>query len=274
MNKIWTGLFLTVVSFQAMALNLQSIRFTDGYRYSLVEDSYQEKFKGDYVFTTSLSYTNSPFYVSDKDVKNLDNEIINYQYYLTTGATWYFNHSLAMGIDINAVHSEVLDSTYTSLADTILRAKYNLYRGQAYSLSLNPKLYLPTGQTENYSTINSLGGSLSAVNEYKLGQFHFLGSLGYFHGDNNKVSIVDYRNLVMLNLAASYDLNNEWTLNAEMLKNFTTNRDYRQDEGDYYVTAKYKIHPQAGLYFGAGIAGLDEIDRNNYSVFTGIKFHQ
>lgn len=274
MNKIWTGLLLTIVSTSAMAINLQSFRFTDGYRYSLVDDSYQEKFKGPYVFTSALAYTSSPFYVSDKAVKNLDNNIIDYQYNLTLGATWYYNNQLALGIDLNAVHNQVLDSTYTTLGDTILKAKWNLYRGEAYSFSVNPKLYLPTGSTENYSTINSLGGSVSAVNEYKLGAFHFLGSLGFFHGDNNKVSIVDYRNLVLLNLGASYDINNDWTVNAEMVKNFTTNRDYRQDEGDYYLTAKYKLHPLAGLFFGAGIAGLDEIDRNNYTLFTGIKIHQ
>ncbi len=80
-----------MISFNALAINLQSFRFSDSYRYSLVEDSYQEKFKGDYVFSTSLGYTNGPFYVSDAGVSQLENEIINYQYILTIGGTWYMN---------------------------------------------------------------------------------------------------------------------------------------------------------------------------------------
>ena len=192
---------------------------------------------------------------------------------LTIGGTWYVNKDLALGIDLNTSHSEVLGETYTNLADTILKARWNLYRANDFSFSLNPKIYLPTGNAEDFTTINSLGGSLNAVSEYRLDGWHFLGSVGYFHGDNNKVSIVDYRNLVLLNLAASYDLNPLWTLNGEAVKNFTTNRAYRQDEGDYYVTFKYKADPSFGLYFGAGIAGLDEIDRNNYTVFSGLKFN-
>jgi hypothetical protein len=272
-NKIYYALCLSMISFNALAINLQSFRFSDSYRYSLVEDSYQEKFKGDYVFSTSLGYTNSPFYVSDAKVSQLENEIINYQYILTIGGTWYMNKDLALGIDLNTSHSEVLGETYTNLADTILKARWNLYRASDLSFSLNPKIYLPTGNTEDFTTINSLGGSLNAVTEYRVNTWHFLGSLGYFHGDNNKVSIVDYRNLVLLNLAASYDLNQSWTVNGEAVKNFTTNRTYRQDEGDYYVTFKYKADPSFGLYFGAGIAGLDEIDRNNYTIFSGLKFH-
>lgn len=273
MNKFFYPLLLSLVSFNALAINLQSYRFADSYRYSLLEDSYQEKFKGDYVLSTSLGYTNSPFYVSDTAVTTLENEIIDYQYILTIGGSWYVNKDLAVGIDLNAAHSDVLGETYSNLADTIIKARWNLYRASDFSFSINPKLYLPTGNTEDFTTINSLGGSLSSVGEYRFQQWHFLASLGYFHGENNKVSIVDYRNLILMNLGVSYDLNPSWTINGEAVKNFTTNRTYRQDEGDYYLTFKYKVHPLAGLYFGAGIAGMDEIDRNNYTVFSGLKFH-
>lgn len=60
MNKFFLILSF-LVSFKAFAINLQSFRFTDGYRYSLVEDSYQEKFKGSYVFSSAVGYTNAPF---------------------------------------------------------------------------------------------------------------------------------------------------------------------------------------------------------------------
>lgn len=273
MNKLLSLIFLSV-SFSAWGINLQSYRFSDSYRYSIIEDSYQEKFKGKYVLSTSLGFVNSPFYVSDKDVTRLESEIIHHQYLFTAGASYYYSHQLVLGLDMNALRSDVLDETKTSLGDTILKARWNLYRANDLSFSLNPKLYLPTGQTDNFSTVNSLAGSLSGVGEYRLNDWHFLGSIGFFHGGNNKFSIVDYRNLVLLNVGASYDLNSLWNINAEAVKNFTTNRAYRQDEGDYYLTFKYKAHPKAGLYFGAGMAGLEEVDRNNYSVFVGLKFHQ
>jgi hypothetical protein len=257
-----------------MALNLQGFRFSDSYRYSIVDDSYKEKYKGKYVASSSLSFSNSPFYTSNKSVTQVNNEIINYQYVLTAGATYYYNPNLALGLDLNAINGQVLGKDHNSLADTILKARWNLYRTSQYSFSLNPKIFLPTGKINNFSTINSLGASVSGVGEYAYKDWHFLGSLGYFHGDNNQFSIVDYRNLILLNLAASYDINPAWNVNAEAVKNFTTNRAYREDEGGYFVTFKNKSHERFGTYFGGGLAGFDHIDRNHYTLFAGVKIHQ
>ena len=266
-------ILLASISSKVFALNLQSYRFSDSYRYSIVDDSYKEKFKGDYLLTTSLGFTNSPFYVSDENVTRLESEIIRHQSVLTLGGTYYFNNKLALGIDLNALHSDVQGETHSTLGDTILKARYNIFRTSMASFSLNPKIYLPTGRVQNFSTTNSIAGSLSGVGEYHLKDLHLLGSLGFFHGSNNKFSIVDYRNLVLLTLAASYDLSPNWAINGEAVKNFTTNRSYRQDEGDYYLTFKYKAHQNFGLFFGGGIAGVDEIDRNNFTLFAGLKVH-
>jgi len=271
--KFLIFLILALLSFNALALNIQSFRFSDSYRYSIVDDSYSEKFKSKFVLTSGLGYTNSPFYVSDKEVSKLDSEIIDYQYILNVGASYYVNSDLVVGMDISAHHSEVLGDTYTTLGDTVLKARYNIARTSDFSFSLNPKLYLPTGDTENFSTNNSLGGSFSGVAESKYKEFHFLGSIGYFYSPNNELSIVDYTNLLLLTAAVSYDLNSLWIANFEAVKNFTFDRQYRQDEGDYYLTFKYKAHEAFGLYFGGGIAGLDEIDRNNFTLFAGVKVH-
>lgn len=267
------SLFLLLTSFNAFALNIQSYRFSDSYRFSIVDDSYQEKFKGDYVITTSLGYVNTPFYVADKDVTQLESDVIKYQLFYTLGGSYYVNQKLSVGIDINVLQSEVLDEKHFNFGDTTLKARYNVYRENNLSFAVVPKLYLPTGQTDSFSTINSLGGSLSGVGEYKHERWHFLASLGYLYAPNNEFSIVDYRNLILTTAAVSYDLNGDWNVNAEAVKNFTTDRSYRQDEGDYYLTFKYKAHRTFGFYFGAGIAGVDEIDRDNYTVFTGLKFH-
>lgn len=273
MNKKIIALCFLVFSLPSWAINLQSFKFTDSYRYSLLEDSYQEKFEGRYIFTTALGYTKSPFYVSNKNVTSVKKDIINYQYALTLGGTWYFNNDLSLGLDLNATHSEVLDSHYTRLGDSALKAKYNLYRGESYSLAINPKIFIPTGRTENFTTHNSLGASVAAVNEYRLGLFHLLGSAGVFHAPNNKLSIVDYRNLIQLGLGASYDINEKWGVNIEGLKNFATTSGYRQDEGDYYLTAKYDLKTYCSLFFGAGTAGFNDVDRNNYTGFIGVKIY-
>lgn len=266
-------LLLALTTQQAMALNLQGYRFTDSYRYSLLEDSYKEKFDGKYVFTGSLAYINSPLYVSNRSVSQMNDKVIDYSAVLTAGASYYLNSSWILGFDLNAIHNEVREESYTSLADSVIKAKWNLYRSESFSFALNPQLYIPTGKKDNFSTINSLGGSLAAIGEWSVSRWHFLGSLGYFNGRKNQVSIINYKNLILARLGASYDLTQKWNINAEAVKNFTTDRAYRQDEGDYYVTMKNKTHKNFSTFFGAGIAGLDKIDRNNFTVFAGVKIY-
>src|SRR5690606_11806638 len=99
--------------------------------------------------TTSFGFTNSPFYESDEDVTQLESEIIRHQSILTLGGTYYVNKSLSLGIDLNALHSDVQGEFFTTLGDTLLKARYNLFRSSKFSFSLNPKIYLPTGQIKN-----------------------------------------------------------------------------------------------------------------------------
>ncbi len=156
-----------------------------------------------------------------------------------------------------------------------LRAKYLLSdRGDDLGFSINPFITIPTGRRKNFTTARTITGGIRAVLEKHWTRWHVLGSLGYGHAPKAEYEIVDQRNLALTQFGLSYDLNADWNANFETYRNFTLNADERQDEGDYYVTLKNKTTDTISLYGGGGIAGTDEVERNNYTVFVGFKLQE
>ena len=263
-----------LVSQSALALNLQGYHFSDSYRYSILDDSLQEKFEGKYVFTTNLGHVNSPFYYSDRNLNGVDKKIIDYNTVLTTGFSYYVNKNVSVGIDLNAIHNTVFNSTYTSLADTVVKSRLNVHRTKTFSLSLNPQVILPTGKKENFSTMGSVSGSLSAVAEKSFNKLHFLASVGGLSSKNNAYSDVDHRQLLLTQLGISYDVAEKLNLNLESYRNIPLVNDKLQDEGKYFLTAKHQTHKNFSTYAGAGLSGFDKAERHSYSAFFGLKFHE
>lgn len=255
------------------AINFQHYQFNDSYRYTVLDDSLFEMFPGDFVLSSSIAHINQPVYVSDQDVTKVYSSFINYNNLLTLGGSYYIQKDISVGANIAYLDTSVANKKRKSITDTTLKLKYNLYRDKFYSLSLNPTLYLPTGKENTFSTHSSLAEELMLVGETKLSDINFLASLGFRHAKDNTYSIIDYRNLLLVCFGTSYDFTKEFTASFEITRDFTMAKDYRQNMGGYYLSTKYSVHPNFSLYAGAGVAGVDKIDRDTYSVFLGIKIY-
>lgn len=261
-------------SANAMALNLSSYQFSESYRYALLNDSLKEKFPGKYVATLSFGHVNSPFYYSDTYLHEFRREIIDSNEILTAGFSYYLSDRMAVGVDISGVHNEVSGESHTSFGDTILKGRFNLTKSETFSLSLNPKVYLPTGKEENFSTVGSVGGSLSVVGEKSFDKFHLLASVGGFSAKDNEYIDVDHRQLLLTQFGLSYDVSERFNLNIESYRNFPLVDDNYQDEGKYFLTGKHKTSERISTYFGAGASGWEDLQRNTWSAFVGIKFSE
>ncbi len=267
------SLLILLLPGTVFALDLKGHQFTDSYRYSLLEDTSVERFRGTNIFLGSYAFVRSPFYTTNENVSKVTKDIIKYNNVLTLGYSHYVNDALTLGIDGVAVQNKVLDESYLSMGDTNLRAKYLLTdRGNHYGLSLNPFITLPSGKKENFTTARSVTGGVRAVLEKAIESWHFLGSLGYSHAPENKYKIVDQRNLLLTQLGVSYDITSDWNANFEVVRNFTLSSDNRQDEGDYYLTLKDKMSERLSLYGGAGLAGAEKAERRQYTLFIGFKW--
>lgn len=273
-KSLFQTILVLLIAQNAHALNLQGYRFTDSYRYSLLDDSLHEKFDGRYVITASYGYIHSPFFYSDTYLHDKRKKIIDSNNILTTGFTYYLNKNVTVGLDLNAIHNTSFNETKTSLADSVVKSKINLRRSETFSFSLNPQVFIPTGQTENFSTMNSVGGALSAVVEKTFNKLHFLASLGALSAKNNQYADVDHRQLLLSQLGASYDVSESLNLNLEAYRNFPMVNDTLQDDGKYFLTAKHKTGKRFSTYFGAGVTALGEVQRESFSGFVGLKFSE
>lgn len=274
-NRIYTFLLLAIFFTQsAFALNLQSYRFSDSYRYAVLDDALNEKFDGKYIFTASIAHMNSPFYFSDKNLHENKREIIDYNNMLTAGFTYYLSNKISVGVDLNAVQNETFNQSYTSFADSVIKSRIALMKGETYSFSINPQIFIPTGNPDNFSTMGSISGAISGVFEKSFNRFHLLVSLGALSSKNNEFEEVDHRQLLLSQLGASYDLNDKWNVNAEVYRHFPLVDDKYQDMGQYLLTAKHKTGKRFSTYFGGGASGIEDVQRNTYVAFVGLKFHE
>lgn len=256
-------------------MDLKGYQFTDSYRYSLLEDSSQEKFNDEDVWLGSFAYVRSPFYYTDANRNIVRDEIIDYNNVLTLGYTRYLSEKWSLGADLHAVQNKVFNESYSTLGDVLVRAKYLITsRDEDWSLSLNPFLTLPTGKEANFTSARPFSAGLRAVMEKHWSRWHLIGSLGYSHAPDNQYLSLDYRNLLLSQLGISFDLNDSWNANAEITRNFTLAADEDQDEGDYFFTIKNKTTARLSLYGGAGIAGFSGVERNNYTAFVGFKLQE
>lgn len=275
MLKLLSAATLIALTLPAAAVNLQGYRFTDSYRYSVLDDSLLERFAGNYVLTASLNHIHSPVSISNNSYNISAGRYIKQTNMLTLGYSYYFSDSVAVGLDTQIVRNSNDDEASYFMGDSILKGKINLFREDGWSLSVNPQLFIPTGASNSFAEVEQLAGALSVVGEKSLlSKLHFLASLGYFSGRENIYDAIDYRDLILAQLGVSLDLTESWNLNGEIYRNFLTSRDYGQDEGTYFVTMKNKTTESISTYFGLGVAGASELDRDNYTLFAGLKFSE
>lgn len=270
MKFLVAGLLL-VGATNAFALNLQGYRFSDSYRYSLLHDSMKENFKGDYVISASTAYVKNPLYLSDSKASRRFSNIISYHHIGTLGYSHFITPTFSLGLDVNYIRNEVAGKEFSGLADTIVKGRWNVYQKSNYSFGINAQLYIPTGKEKAFTTTDSVGGAFNLVNEFTSQKWHFLVSGGYSNAKKNRYEIIDYRGLLLTQVGVSYDATETMNINLEAVNTYSTTDEHLQDEGDYYLTFKNKIKDSVSLYYGAGIAGFDKVNRDNYTFFLGAK---
>ncbi len=250
------------------SLNLVGINFSESKRYSFLDDSLKEKFPANYLLYTNYGYVKSPFFYQNDD--GFSGDIISYNHVVNIGGAKYLREDLLLGLQTSLVNNKVFDKSYSSLADSSLKLNWNFYK-EIINLSVLTKIFLPSGVKENFSTRNSPGAALSLVGEKSYERFHFLLSLGYSYANNQIYQEIDFRELFLSQLGISFDLSEKWNINLETYRNFSFKGQHSQNEGDYFLTGKFRHDLFLSSYFGAGVAGLDSVTRNNFSIFAGLK---
>lgn len=266
-------LSLVLIGQNAMAIDLTGFKFSDSYRYSYLEDAGLEDFKTPIILTTSFSHIEKPLFITDANSSQYKRAIIENNNLFTFGLSVKSqNPRLKIGIESNLQRVKTSTDSYLHFGDMLIRGRYTFAENNDYALSLNPFLSVPTGKKSSFTTKGSFAPGLRLVGEKKLNGVSLLGSAGYSHASENKYQIINYRNLLLLELGLSLDLSEKLNINLEINRNFTLASDEHQDEGDFYLTFKHKTSEFVNMYGGLGIAGLNDLDKKNWTAFVGLKF--
>lgn len=278
----------TVTNAQEQSINLQGYYFSDAFKYAILEDSGLMRFSGDFIFTTSIAYVNKPLIVSDPASQNKLTDYLDNFWVGTLGATWYASNIFSFGIDLNYLSTTYSDEqptgfgyqanrgdTITGLGDLTLRAKVRLYRDvqKKVAIAFIPKVEVDSGTPEGFSTDESLRITGLLALEKFWDRLSLLASAGYSTSSSAVYRDVDYRQMLPLGFGLSWKLDNTWNMNLEAARFIALNGGSKQDAGEYYVTLKGKTFKYASFYTGGGIAGVNDVDQDNWTLFAGLKFH-
>jgi outer membrane protein OmpA-like peptidoglycan-associated protein len=272
MNKL-IAVSIALSSLNAFAIDLTGFKFSDSFRYSYLEDAGLDAFRGPLILTGSFAHIEKPLFVTDENSLQYKKAFVENNNLLNLGASLNFAQPrLRIGLESNLERVKTSSDSYLHFSDLLIRSRYTFYATKAYAYSINPFVSLPTGKKSSFTTKGSIGSGVRAVAERRLDNVSLLGSIGYAHADQNKYQIINYRNLFLMELGLSVDVTDKLNINLEVNRNFTTASDSHQDEGDYYLTFKQKMRENMNLYGGLGIAGLNDLDKKNWTAFAGVKF--
>ncbi len=270
------------------SINLQGYYFSDAFKYAILDDSGLMRFAGNFVFTTSVAYINTPLVVSDPASQNKLTDYLESFWIGTLGATWYASDIFSFGVDLNYIATNYSDTQPTGygyedkrgdsvrgLGDLTLRAKVRLYRNVAKKVGIAfvPRIDLDTGKPAGFTTDESARLAGYIIIEKFWNSLSLLGSLGYSTSSSAVYRDIDYREMMPIGVGASWRLDNTWNINFEAARFIALNGGSKQDAGDYYLTLKGKIFKYASFYTGAGIAGTNDVDQDNWTLLAGLKFH-
>lgn len=271
MKKYFWVLSIFIFPVSTYGINLQGFKFSDSYRYSFLEDAGLEEFSRPLTFYTSGAFINKPLYLTDSSSSTFRQDIIKNYSLLYFGFSYRIDENFKLGLESSIIRTKVFDKTKNNFGETKIKVKMLLMNQNDSKLSLTTSLHLPSGHQETFTSSGSIGGSFMATYEKKMRLLNVLAGIGYYHSDKNKFSIINYRNLALIEFGLSYDINSFWNFNAEINRNFTLATDKNQDAGSYYLSLKHKTMENLNTYLGTGISGFDNLGKNSWSIFSGIK---
>jgi len=186
----------------------------------------------------------------------------------------------------NAATNSAAGGDIGALGDARARVKWRALRNKKHRIgvALIGAVDFPTGQLEAFNTSDSIRFNVMAVGEklFKRAAFQVAG--GYSHGDKSELDVIDYDKFIKAQFGFSYRLTKAFNANLEVDYRLTIGEDSipastenigdtSQDSMDIYLTGKYKAAKMFDVYGGVGVAGFNDVDLGNLTLFLGLKVH-
>jgi outer membrane protein OmpA-like peptidoglycan-associated protein len=275
------GLFLSV---SAHALDLQYFKFTHNPTYSNTDNALLDKglVRNDYpfIFNASYDYVKTPLSIQLNGSR--EKEIVKNMQSLSFGGAWHPTDALLIGIRsrfsrLGGVATDGASGTY--LGDTFIDGIWKFYQSERNAIALHPRLTVPTGTQDNFTTQNrKVGGYLGMNLERRFDWFQGVINVGYSHEPGASLSIpafsstlLNYKESIFTAVGTFFPLAQSWALNLEAYRynNFKGN----QHPNEVYAGVRHEFNPDLAGFGGISTGGLVDSSANDYRFSAGVKYY-
>jgi len=267
-----------LVASNAQAINIQNFQFSLDPKYTITEGAFViDERVADYklLFNASYNYTNDPLVATDADKTTRTNVLVKRFNTLDLGASYKIGTNLAVGVQTFAseLTGSAFDSSQRVLGDTTLSFKTLLTnRNGKTQFALVPKLKLPTGDKDKFTSDGSVGAGVTGVLERDFGLFTMSGNLGYMYNKDATYETLNYRKMMLGSLGVTVPLPFKTSVTGEIFGARTLNSSDGAAPGEMIVSARHQYSKQVGFWGGMSVGNMDSWNSNDFRTFVGLRW--
>ena len=156
------------------------------------------------------------------------------------------------------------------LSDTTVDVKFRIFEKDGLSFAIKPGLSLPTGDEGNGLGTGKLGGHLYLIGTKEAGPWSFSANLGYIRNETDSDADSVEKNIWHMSASATYALNDQWKLVADIVAERNADRDADNDPVE--AIAGVIFSPTKDIDLDLGIKRGITSSANDWSLMAGTTF--
>lgn len=280
-----TRMFLTfammVISFNALAINLQNFHFSNSPVYATQEDALLSEgfittdYK--YILDMSYNYVRAPFIEIDNGSRS--QTIVEWMHTLNLGGAYRFSDSFQVGFSTFATYEKALgvgeddyDTKYV-LGDSTIDFKYKFYEKNKLAISFTPKIYLPTGDSDYYTSNENVGFYFGGAVEKAFSFMQMVLNFGHMENSKAQYDIIDYRRQFHLSAGLLFPLFGPLDLTAEFFRDYPYDSGNPQSPSELNVGLRFANADDSAFFAGMGTGSLEESNSTDLRTYVGYKYY-
>ncbi len=271
-------ILLSLLASNAYAINIQNFQFGLDPKYTITEGAFViDERVADYklLFNASYNYTNDPLVATDAEKTERTNVLVKRFNTLDLGASYKIGTNLQVGIQTFAseLTGSALNGSERVLGDTTLSFKTLLTnRNGKTQVAIVPKIKLPTGNQDKFTSDGSVGAGLTGVVERDFGLFTMSGNLGYMYNKDAQYETLNYRKMMLGSLGVTVPLPFKTSVTGEVFGGYALSDSDGSSPGEVIVSARHQYSKQVGFWGGMSVGNMDSWNSNDFRTFVGLRW--
>lgn len=269
----------------AQAVNLQQFHFSNSPVFATLEDGLLSEgfITTDYEFILvgSYNYVRAPFIYTTQNDRN--SEIIDWSHTFNFGGAYRLSDSFQIGLSSFATYQKAITASNIEngeddrdekfvLGDSTLDFKYKFFEKSKLAISFVPKIYLPNGDVDFYTTDESLGYFLGFAFDKAFSFAQLVLNVGHKERSEAVFEDLDNRRKFHFSVGALIPITRKLDITTEFYRDTPYDSKNDQIPSEFNVGIRYATTTESAFFAGVGTGSLEESNSIDGRVYAGFKF--